>query len=76
MERQKRDAHLTKVPRSIRLDISVGDTSMKRKKEKQLPVSLPGGVKIIKMQNKEYDNEQHGKSKSQNVEITWWRREW
>lgn len=29
----------------MRLDISAGDTSMKRRKEKQLPLSSPGTVK-------------------------------
>lgn len=33
------NTHLTKVPCSIILDISAGDTSIKRKKEKQLPFS-------------------------------------
>lgn len=36
--------YLTKVPCSMRLDISAGDTSMKRRKEKQFPASSPGLV--------------------------------
>lgn len=42
--------HLTKVPCNMRLDISAGDTSMNRKKEKQLPLSLPDTIKT-KMAN-------------------------
>lgn len=38
--------HLTNVPCSMRLDISTGDTSMNRRKEKQLPLSSPNTVKM------------------------------
>lgn len=38
--------HLTKVPCSMRLDISAGDTSMNRRNEKQLPLSSPKTVKM------------------------------
>lgn len=39
----RKGTHLTKVPCSMRLNISVGDTSMKRRKEKQLPSSSAKG---------------------------------
>lgn len=41
----RKGTHLTKVPCSMRLNISVGDTSMKRRKEKQLPSLSAKGCK-------------------------------
>lgn len=62
--------HLTKVPWSIRLDISAGDTSMKRRKEKQLPLSSPASVK-----SRIYDWEYKNKHR-QIQTVSWDKKKW
>lgn len=56
--RRKLEVHLARVPCSMRLDSSAGDTSMKRRKEKQLPLSSPGTVKTeYRMKNMRLNKE-------------------
>lgn len=52
----------------MRLDISAGDTSMKRRKEKQLPLSSPGEVKT-ENRTKNMKTKQRNTIRT-NVEIT------
>lgn len=61
----KLKAHLTKVPCNMRLDISAGDTSMKRRKEKQLPLSSPETVKT------EYRMKHERLDKGKNKKCVW-----
>lgn len=60
----------------MRLDNSAGDTSMKRRKEKQLPLSSPGTVKTEYRMKTVRRNKQTNKQKKNGQDANIKRRNW